>query len=284
MELSNPEQNRKAGFLGVTIATLLTPGGKLFTSAVAASLVVGAVALNEGPKQEQAPNISEGALNIESEILDADNLSTTSDDTLSPQTLAFGSPTLSSQPAFAIQAMPPIHVAGIESPSSTPGFSMPSSFGGMSAYTPTTTDGGSSAQDCKKVLVDESGKVVVDKDGKVICLDKQKTTGEGGTGDEGSPTSEIIAGYIPDSTSSGDNSPSATDNSLPVEDVGDKSLPVEDVGPSVGDLSPSQAPQSEDASFAPMISVTAVPEPATLALFLLGLAGFAQVYRKRKAS
>lgn len=46
MELNDPIRNRRVGFLGVAVATLLTPGGKLFTSAMAAAtLGVAGVAL-----------------------------------------------------------------------------------------------------------------------------------------------------------------------------------------------------------------------------------------------
>lgn len=46
MELNNTARNRRVGYLGVAVATLLTPAGKLISSAVAAGVTVALITMN----------------------------------------------------------------------------------------------------------------------------------------------------------------------------------------------------------------------------------------------
>lgn len=68
MELNNAVRNRRVGFLGVAIATLLTPAGKLISSAVAAGVTMALV----------TTTVSDGTTGIEIENAELPQLATSS--------------------------------------------------------------------------------------------------------------------------------------------------------------------------------------------------------------
>ncbi len=289
MKLNDPNRNRKAGFFGVAVATLLTPGGKLFTSAMAAAVTIAAVVSNMGPSQNPSgPSgaaIDTGALEATEKMMDISDLPTASDtQMLSAETLVEDPTAAPGNPAtFTSQSMSSANFAGASIASAVGG-----NIGGGSGPIPVTPPlifpterENSEKAECTVVLVGElesNPELVGDED---ICLEDDKVAKKNGDPESTGGDPESASKPVPESVDEPVSEPIVIALSSPSKPEPELMTP-EYIGPTPEETSSTDAPTVERQLFQPLVSVAAVPEPTTLALFGLGLLGFAQVYRKNK--
>lgn len=284
MELNDPIRNRRVGFLGVAVATLLTPGGKLFTSAMAAMTVAAVVGMNmsskETPSGLSVSPIHTGPLETSGEMLDISDLATAGDThTLSAETLVSDPNAASGNPAaFTSQNMPSTNIAA----SNIAGMDVSNISGGSGPtvlppqiFPPRDKETDPKKPKCTVVLVGELASNTELAGDEVICLEDDKLAEK-----NGNPEPESVNEPVSDTKPVSE--PIVIALGSPSKPEPELTMP-EYVGPSPEETSPANStPVVERQLFQPLISVAAVPEPTTLALFLLGLLGFAQIYRKNK--
>jgi len=282
MKLNDPNRNRKAGFFGVAVATLLTPGGKLFTSAMAAAVTIAAVVSNMGPSQSPSgPSgtaIDTGALEATGKMVDISDLPAAGDtQMLSAETLVEDPTTAPGNPAaFTSQSMSSANLAGANIASVAGGNigGGSDSILGLPLIPPQPKD----PVPCRVVLISELESNPELAENEVICLAEKK--GDPESTDK--PVPESVGEPVPEPIVIALSSPSGSEPPLgSPTGYQPELITPEYIGPTPQETSSTDAPV-ERQLFQPLISVAAVPEPTTLALFGLGLLGFAQVYRKNK--
>lgn len=284
MELNDPNRNRRAGFLGVAVATLLTPGGKLFTSAMAAATLA-VVGMSLAPKEDQSgladSAIHTGALEASGEMLDMSEPPTTGDtQMLSAETLVEDPSAAPGNPAaFTSQTMHSNNIAASNiakmSVSDISGGSGPTVLPPPIFPPQDDKERDPKKPECTVVLVEELASNTELADDEVICLEDNKVAKKNGDPEStGNPEQESVTEPVSEPIIIASGSPSKPGPELTTPEY---------IGPSPEETSPANSgPIAERQLFQPLISVAAVPEPTTLALFLLGLLGVAQIYRKNK--
>ena len=281
MELNDPNRNRKAGFFGVAVATLLTPGGKLFTSAMAAATLA-VVGMSLAPKEDSSgladSAIQTGAPEASGGMLDLSEPPTSGDtQMLSAETLVEDPSAVPGNPAaFTSQTMHANNVAA----SNIAGIDVSNVGGGSgpSALPPTIflpqrdKNPDSEKPKCTVVVVGELASNTELAGDEVICVEEDNVAKNGDPEATGQP--ESVGEPVSEPIVIASDSPSKSGPALTTPEY---------IGPSPAETSPANSdPIVERQLFQPLISVAAVPEPTTLALFGLGLLGFAQIYRKNK--
>lgn len=251
MKLNDPNRNRKAGFLGVAVATLLTPGGKLFTSAMAGALGIAGVALlaKDDPTssgKSSAPTIAETSTPLNgAELLGLTDIPA-SESGYDPLTATATLPGNNQQ--VGLSGQPSFSTAGVSSATNVPASTSPVSNGvpgGMPQFP----------------------------------LGQPGQSGEPGEIPEPPAVSEPLAGP----TNSPEDNPDEKPDELIIIAEAFPDDPLK--GPDV--LPPSPPPQDANnpliTDATPGIQAlvpTAVSLPSTLALLLLGLASFGWVTRR----
>ena len=281
MKLNDPDRNRRAGFFGVAVATLLTPGGKLFTSAMAAAVTIAAVVSNMDSSQDPAgPSsaaIDTGALEAPGKTVDISDLPTTGDtQMLSAETLVEDPTAAPGMPAaFTSQNMSSGNLTG----TNIAGIAVSNAGGGSESIIPLPPRDPSDPK-CTPVLLSElDPNTELPKD-EIICLEDFKKSKKGNP--------ESTAGKNGDPESTGEPESTGGPGSEPLVIALAPFSPEPELSPEIVGPTPEETPIPNDApTFQPLLiqplaSVAAVPEPTTLALLGLGLLGFAQVYRKNK--
>lgn len=269
MKIKPSTRTRLIGYIGIAVTTLLTPGGKLISSALAAATVVGLASMNIPSEDEKtsnsaAPIAYTGIESTESGLLDVSDLSIagTTSDTLTPEMLASDqyaaqiSALQENQAAFKIQNnTPSTNLASLSLPSDTAnGGGLPNAFPAGPTSGPQFTPHpsiSSSPQGTPPLETLAPETLAPEKEGKVVT---------------------------PDSIS------------LPLEES-PSLLGPKVIAPEVLALPASSIPNIEDGlpvadqRIEPLFAIAAVeiPEPSTLGLFLLGLASFGWIYRSRTA-
>ena len=296
MKIKDKTRTRLIGYFGLAVATLLTPGGKLISSAVAAATVAGLIGMNMATKQDQAnqpvPAIHSGGLPTDEEILGAGNLTTADEasDTLSAETLIpEPNAALGNQTAFATQTMPAANMAAVNAVGvggeANAGSALSTFDPKISAQhgpDPIKHDSDPIKRDPKECTVVILGELASNTEimgDEITCLEKDtlassegnpesQTDSESPTVSRGVPESDVPETVVPKSPAS---YPEPVLLATP-----------EYIGPDSKDVSPTQMPLVVAEQDQPFISIGAIPEPSTLGLFLMGLMGFVQVYRKNK--
>lgn len=287
--MENATRNRWTGYFGVAIATLLTPAGKLISSAVAAGVAVALIAANDNtgtePSAPPPPRLETSSALIEDYF---------------ENEIATGALT-SFEPQEAIDAINEKSVGLI--PATMP-----------STIVLSNTDNASSGRgamdtsplawllaplsilrepdidiDCDQVLIkDVSQRTELEntvceatiaqaeqtkEETVALIAEVEPTTGEGSNRIVVIPTSEGSNPIIP--TSEGSNPPLviATNNSPEDEPTG--ATPPQPRNGLSSD--PIVSSSGNDA-----ILIAAIPEPSTIGLMLLGLAGLGSIYRRKR--
>lgn len=269
MKIKPSTRTRLIGYFGIAVTTLLTPGGKLISSALAAATVVGLASMNIPSEDEKTSNSAipiayTGIESMESGLLNVGDLSIagSASDTLTPEMLASDqyaaqtSTLQENQAAFTIQNnTPSTNLASLNLPSDTAnGGGLPSAFpfgptsGPQFTHNPSIP---SSPQGTPPLETLAPETLAPEKEDKVVTLDSI---------------------------------------SLPLEE-NPSLLGPEVIAPEVLVLPASSIPDTEDGlpvadqQIQPLFAIAAaeIPEPSTLGLFLLGLASFGWIYRSRTA-
>lgn len=298
MKIKDKTRTRLTGYFGLAVATLLTPGGKLISSAVAAATVASLIGMNMATKQDQAnqpvSTMHSGALPTDGEILGIGNLTTTDEtsDTLSAETLIpEPNAALGNQTAFAAQTRPFANIAAVNAVGVGAGGA--NAGGALSTFDPKISAPHDpdpikrDPKECTVVILGELARNTEIAGDKVTCLEKDTLASSEGnpesqTDSESQPVSKagVPETGIPESGAPGTVVPKSWPASY--------SEPVllatpEYIGPDAKDVSAAQTPLVVAEQDQPFISIATIPEPSTLGLFLMGLMGFVQVYRKNKA-
>lgn len=264
MELNDPNRNRRVGFLGVTIATLLTPGGKLFTSAMAAgALGVAGVALlaKDDPTssgKSSAPAIAQTSTSLNgAELLGLTDIPA-SESGYDPLTAAVSLP-VNNQQVVLSTSQPSLSTAGMPAAINIPAPTVPLSngvpvivMGGVPQLPPSNP--GDPSDPGELPLLPEplyipnpiAGPEEPDPDKKPD--DEEKI---------------IIAEYFPD------------DDPLKGPDVLPPSPPPRD---------DEKNPLVIDSGFQPLLTTAAIPIPPTIGLLLLGLVNLGWLLYRRRAA
>lgn len=278
MELNNPDRNRKAGFLGVTIATLLTPGGKLFTSALAAVTVAGGLISTKLAHEETSPTPSATptVLPTSDTVLDESNLPelTEAYDTLSAPAVGFAS-NASLPSGLTMQSMSSLNVAAVDSMNTPPSNI---EIADWNPLLPPPLFKDPVKPECVVVPPEELDNIKL-AEGQVICESDDSKTGNKS---EPGPQPELVADASGGGTQNGGSGGGGQPNEPvllvdPVVGPGPQDLPLPR-GPFGPELVP-EAPQYTLSALTP----SAVSAPSTLGLLLLGLANLGWLYRKRAA-
>lgn len=284
MELNDPIRNRRVGFFGVAVATLLTPGGKLFTSAMAAAVTIAAVVSNMGPSQNPSgPSgavIDTGALEATGKMMDISDLPTAGDtQMLSAETLVEDPTAAPGNPAvFTSHNMSSPNLTGANIAGMAIG-NIGGGSGPILGIPPIPTQPKDPEKQCTVILVGElnSNTELADE---VICLEDDKVAKKNGDPESTGGDPESTGEPVPESVGGPVSEPIVI-ALAPFKS--EPELTPEIVGPTPEETSPPKdAPTFQPLLFQPLASVAAVPEPTTLVLLGLGLLGLAQVYRKNK--
>lgn len=257
MKIKPSTRTRLIGYFGIVVTTLLTPGGKLISSALAAATVVGLASMipfeDEKTSNTAAPIAYTDIESTESGLLDVGDLSIagSASNTLTPEMLAsdqYSAQTFAlqgNQAAFAIQNnTPSTNLASLNLPGDASG-------GGLPSAVPSGPTSGPPRAPNPSIPGSPQG-----------------------LPPEMLPEKEVIT---PDSPPLAETPPL-----LPRPEV---------IPPEVLALPPSPLPDTEDGlpvadkQIQPLfaLAATEIPEPSTLGLFLLGLASFGRIYRSRTA-
>lgn len=262
MELNDPNRNRKVGFLGVTIATLLAPGGKLFTSAMAATaLGVAGYALlgKDDPTssgKSSAPAIEQTSTTLNgSELLGLTDIPA-SESGYDPLFAATSSP-LNNQQVVLSTSQASVSASGMPAAINMSASTVPLSNGVaplmMSAGAPQNLSGEPGG----------SGQPGEPPEPPGITEAIAGPTDQPGDNPEKKPNDEIIAEAFPDSD------PLKGPDVLPPSPPPSDGVPLIDVAGLPG--------------IQPFLGAAQIPIPSTLGLLLLGLANLGWLLYRRRA-
>lgn len=299
MKIKPSTRTRLTGYFGIAVTTLLTPGGKLISSALAAATVAGVVGMNLPPKDEKTKNSAPPVAytSVESNVNDLLNVSDlpiaeTASDTLTPEMLAsdqYAAQTYvpqENQSGFNPQSLPAANLVTLNTinpntANAPDGFGVPNlpPLGPKSApeFPPQVFPKDEllpPQAKCTAVIKSgdsaSKGAGVLDE---VICNEEE---------DHEVTTNPInpVLGEAPLGPSINDPEVLA----LPLDPakgfipVG--SIPEEDAPP----LFPKIAALTPDTNqqIQPLLAVAEISEPSTLAMLLLGLTGFGWRYRRKQ--
>lgn len=275
METQTGSRKRLMGYLGVAVTTLLTPGGKLFSSALAAATIVGVAGVamlsdknDESNAKPSTPAIAQtGAMLTGDELLGLTDLPAM-ESGFDPLTASTSVPAtnVSAPSAASIQAsqstpsMRPIHVA----PTPVP----------LSNGVPVIVIGDGMPQTSRPIEPSAIPKLPTPETLAVLpAIPEDENSFPPKVQDQGNeePKDPIVS-EAPDARPILDDPevlalPKKNGLTDP-NNTGDAPLFTADAG------FPSQA-------ILPLLSHTQLPAPSTLGLFLLGLANFGWLYRRR---
>lgn len=271
MKLKPGTRTRLNGYLAIAVTTLLTPGGKLISSAVAAATVVGVVAMNT-PKQDENVGSSSPTIQTagspENSILNVSGLTGgTEPDMLTPDALGTDQNTAQKvsneiKPFQAVITAPSENRVALS-------YTMSASSGGFGAPSPPIFN---------PISGPESGPATSEP--SILPPDDASKPDLG----ELPPPKDLLAS--PDIADAPIHGP--VTNELPV--AGDVPPSTEEGFPAPGEIFPPEV----IAKFAPMslaaspldavlpLDAAAIPEPSTLAMVLLGLTGLGRIYRRKQ--
>ena len=274
MKIKDSTRTRLTGYVGIIVTTLLTPGGKLISSAMAAAVVVGLVSLNTPDKNTKIadatptiipadnPNLDPGLLGVRDLPL------TVQHDMLAPETLGSDqheSPALAPQTpqaGFATQGissdnLASTYIAGASSgglptlPATGPRF-VPKFVPGSPPDITTKCTPISEIEDAlRKGLV--APDVVICKE-DVVTADSSPPA----LGDAPSTNDPVLL-------------------SAPVEVAKENAPYASPYSPKIAGLAPDLFTQA----IQPSLAIAAISEPSTLAMLFLGLIGIASLYRRK---
>lgn len=304
MEMKNSTRNRWLGYFGLAVATLLTPAGKLISSAVAAAATVTALINMSGPEvdMEMSPVPAHATSSDHIDEYITNELATVSDQSIMEQDSDFLE-THESGAAMTLSAMPPAGIIATNSstgpsggglsnapstgPMSGPGMSGP---GPISRGDPRGEDPSPIKLDCTEILKKDASEIS-DLE-KALCDPiVTKTT----------PDADIPPDIVADSKPSSPaettiptepSNPAETTAPTKLSNPAEPSIPTELVNlPKIAeldDLPPTIIPASDPVQTHRTISddsrstavITAIPEPSTLGLMLLGMLGLVWIYRR----
>jgi len=264
MKLNDPNRNRKPGFFGVTVATLLTPGGKLFTSAMAAVTTLGVVGVVMAPPSPHAPVETAPApkvsdVSIDQELLNVSNLEGESELMTSEAMIAAPEQGMS---GVTLSASNHINVASVEAMTQSAPGGIPA-YSGL-GFNPPSTE----RRQCTVVKL--SDYVVGADPDKEVCLEDIEDLAKNGSGEE---PPVIVSLNDPESGTDGGTPPKGSPALNPQELITPEDIPSTGSG--------------EGPTFQPAqdilgpIQIAAVSEPSTLAMLLLGLVGLGSIARRK---
>lgn len=282
MKTKNTTRTRLNGYIGIAVATLLTPSGKLISSAVAAATVVGLVSMSTPPKPAtlsmSAPQVANtGTGYIDNELLNAEQLPVTeigSNASMSEET----------KEVIKLPSVASINVAATGSSSTGPsGGGLPNSLP-LGSWPGLPFDPDSDGPKRPELLQPETPECTA------LNIDYLKTEGLEDVGNtsnqpKGCKPPVVVLGGLPDPnvppevdepTVPGNPPSQGEPQYIPpeVNDLPDGAIPTI---PAAG---PSTIPTGGD-SIGPFVSAAAIPEPSTLGLLLLGVMSFGWVNRRK---
>lgn len=273
MELNNTVRNRRVGFLGVAVATLLTPAGKLISSAVAAGVTMALV----------TTTMSDGTTAIDMENTPVPHLATSSAPIPEYFEVAMSELTISepaaellatgeNSPGMMLASMPSAVVLTSNTDNGPSGGNLIEMPAMGSAFAPPPLVLRAPQVDCAQVLnKDASERTEQEKalceaqitqtteiKGEIIALYTEVTPTTG----EGSNQPTLVVSNTPEEVvkTTGDGTNPPTDPNTPP-----KGLPSEPVSPTTGNA---------------LVTIAAIPEPSTIGLLLLGLFGLGWTARR----
>ena len=275
MKIKNSMRTRLTGYVGIIVTTLLTPGGKLISSAMAAALVVGLVNLSTPDKTtkvaEATPTIIPAEhTNLDPSLLGVRDLPLTvsQHDMLAPETLGSDqheSPALAPQtpqagytaPGISSDNLATTYIAGASSgglptlPATGPRF-VPKFVPGSPPDITTKCTPISEIEDAlRKGLV--APDVVICKE-DVVTADSSPPA----LGDAPSTNDPVLL-------------------SAPVEVAKENAPYASPYSPKIAGLAPDLFTQA----IQPSLAIAAISEPSTPAMLFLGLIGIASLYRRK---
>lgn len=276
MKIKDTTRTRMTGYLGIAVATLLTPSGKLISSAVAAATVVGLVSMSLPPEPvtvsiSAPPVVYTGAEYIDNELLNPEQFPATeigADTSISEET----------KEVVKLPSVASINVAATDSSGMGPsGGGLPSSLpigSGPGLGLPNDPDNTN-----PPVLPQPEPPECIALNTDYLKTEGMEDVGSTGNQPEGCKPSVVVLSNPPDL-----NTPPETDEPtvpgkppyIPPE-VSD--LP-EDAIPTIPAGGPGTIPTGGE-SILPLATVAAIPEPSTLGLLLLGVISFGWVNRRK---
>ena len=282
MELNNAVRNRRVGFLGVAIATLLTPAGKLISSAVAAGVTMALV----------TTTVSDGTTDIEIENTQVAQLATSSAPI--PDYFEMGMSELTiSEPAaellatrensngMVLASMPSMSVLSntANGPSGGNLSELPAMGVGFGPPPIIITGGPADPKgpNCEQVLKMDPKEIP--EEIKVICEVIPELIAQVPPVPEATPP---VPEAIPEPNNPSDNPPPLIVSNTPPEekqpDTPEKNQPrTPDDEPKKWPL-PSEPVSSPTGEF---VAAAAIPEPSTIGLLVLGLFGLGWITRRK---
>lgn len=277
MEINNTTRNRRLGYLGAAVATLLTPAGKLISSAVAAGVTVALITMNE-PKIADVPKPPAPHPVASAELIQeyfANELADTSDLSI-PVTGAEVLVTKDNAAGLQLTSMPSAIVISSNSANGPSGgnfFEMPAIGSG---FNPPDLFSPKPQVDCEQVVKkDASERTELEK---TLC--EALITQTGTTKEE---IVQLIAEVTP-TTGEGSNLPSLVVSNDPTQDpVDDEKLLKDQIPPkNKPEDRPNTLPSEPVFRFTndESLMIAAIPEPSTIGLLLLGLLSLGWVSRR----
>lgn len=283
--MKNTTRNRWAGYFGVAVATLLTPAGKLISSAVAAGAAVALIAMSDGPRIIDAVEPPVPALATSSALIEeyfANEMATSELTSSEPGIELFA--TKENRAGLMLTPMPSTAILA-SSLANGPGggslFDSPTSFGPALGADPIYREPREPGDrvDCEQVYKkDDSEKTELEK---ALC-DSVVTDNE----ELKKEIVELITEVTPETgDSKGGNPPLVVVNDSPQNPADGLKPPTDE----------DQIPPGNNTGGSPLVlpsepvfrlsndvpvTIAAIPEPSTLGLLLLGLFSLGWVYRR----
>lgn len=283
MKMNNTTRNRRVGFLGVAVVTLLSPAGKLISSAVAAGATVALITMSGGPKVVDLGKSPVPKLATSSELIDeyfANELAATSEPSL-PEPGAELLATKENSAGLMLASMPSTVVPASNTANGPSGgglFDLPALGPGFGPPPVVIRD---PEVDCEQVLKkDDTEKTELEK---ALC-DSIITQTEEMKEEIVKLITEVTPETITDGTpAKGDPNPGvqplAFDDSPQIPGKGLN--PPADPGTPENNPDDSPIIQASGPMYSDLpVAITAIPEPSTIGLLLLGLFSLGWVYRR----
>lgn len=285
MKIKDSTRTRLTGYVGIIVTTLLTPGGKLISSAMAAAVVVGLVSLNASDQNtkiaDAKPTIPADASTIDTGLLGVGGLpmSLPASDMLAPETLASNSNeplafvSQDNHAGLTTQSVSSDNLASTNiADASMGGVPTPPATGPrpkikfVAGFPPNVTP------ECTPIsVIEDAIRKGVDVTDIVICKE-EVVTADSRTPALGDEPSDYGAPFLGDAPSTNDPKLLSAPGKVPKDNAPDASP----YSPKVAGLAPDISTRE-----IPLLALAAVSEPSTLAMLLLGLMGMASLYRRK---